>query len=382
MNLFTRNIFVALVLVLNGCFVFGQTYRQTLNVQLPTKIDFINIDGKAMAYYEIYLTNFSTDIFKIKELSIVNSSDSSVLLKISNQELKNVYKQIGSVKKDTETELAPGNSAIIYLELGSLKQKIKKVKHSIILEVKDMEYREQVTIHTSATECVFNTPLFLYPPLKNGIWTAIYDPSWENGHRRVVYTLNGKARIPGRYAIDFIKLDSNGRYSNGDENRITNWLGYGTDVMAVADGVISSINNTFPESRTLSEHPKYTSDKATGNYVSLKIGNNQFAFYEHLKPSSIKVKVGQKVKRGDVIASLGFTGQTTGPHLHFHVSDADSPLGGEGIPFVFKQFQFLGSYENFEDFGKNIWSKPNGLRVSNRKNERPKPNAVIKFQID
>jgi murein DD-endopeptidase MepM/ murein hydrolase activator NlpD len=129
----------------------------------------------------------------------------------------------------------------------------------------------------------------------------------------------------------------------------------------------------------LSKHLKYTADQATGNYISIKIGNNQFAFYEHLKPKSIKVKIGQKVKKGEVIASLGFTGQTTGPHLHFHVADDDSPLGAEGIPFVFEAFEVLGSYKDFGNFGKSLWTPLNDLKQLIRKQEQPSPNSVIKF---
>jgi murein DD-endopeptidase len=104
--------------------------------------------------------------------------------------------------------------------------------------------------------------------------------------------------------------------------------------------------------------------------------DNQFAFYEHLKPKSIKVKKGQTVKKGDVIASLGFTGQTTGPHLHFHVADTDSPLGAEGIPFVFETFEMLGAYSDFTQFGKALWTP---INKSIRYQERPLPNCVIEF---
>jgi murein DD-endopeptidase len=382
MNSFITSLFLTVVFALHGSNVSGQTYRATLNTQLPNTITFINIIGKPTAYYEMYLTNFSTDTFKLKRLSIVNSSDSIICYTMQNQELRNSYRKIGSVVKDTTLQLLPGNAAIIYIELSLQKGQIQEIKHRLGFEIVGKENSGEVSVETSATKCYLNTQLVLGAPLKGGIWAAVYEPAWERGHRRVIYTMHGKARIPGRYAIDFIKMDSKGKYANGDENIVRNWFGYEVDVVAVADGIVSSIRDDFSESATLSEHVKYTPDKAAGNYVSIKIGNNQFAFYEHLKPKSIKVKIGQKVKKGDVIASLGFTGQTTGPHLHFHVAEADSPLGAEGIPFVFEQFEMLGSYANFGDFGKTVWTPINDLKQLNRREERPKSNTVIKFKLD
>ncbi|MEO6455951.1 MAG: M23 family metallopeptidase [Ginsengibacter sp.] len=225
------------------------------------------------------------------------------------------------------------------------------------------------------------TQLILGPPLSDGPWAAVYEPSWERGHRRVIYTVDGKARIPGRFAIDFIKLDNQGRYALGDNNLIKNWYGYEDDVLAVANGVVVSTQSNFPESPTLSEHPKYIADKATGNYISIDIGNNHIAFYEHLKPGSIKVRPGQKVKKGDIIASVGFTGQTTGPHLHFHVANVNSPLGAEGIPFVFDHYTLLGSYVDFQNFGKKPWVPVKDLNQLKVIEERPAPNSIVKFQI-
>lgn len=109
------------------------------------------------------------------------------------------------------------------------------------------------------------------------------------------------------------------------------------------------------------------------------MNNGLFAFYEHLKPGSVKVKPGQRIRKGQVIAQVGFTGQTTGPHLHFHVADRNEPLGAEGVPFVFEQFILLGSYGNFEDFGKRRWDAPDGEDNTTKRKERPGPNSVIKF---
>jgi Peptidase family M23 len=54
----------------------------------------------------------------------------------------------------------------------------------------------------------------------------------------------------------------------------------------------------------------------------LDLGQGKFAFYEHLKSGSVVVRKGQHVKKGQTIAALGYTGQSTGPHLHFHVADS------------------------------------------------------------
>ena len=51
------------------------------------------------------------------------------------------------------------------------------------------------------------------------------------------------------------------------------------------------------------------------------------------------MKVGEKVQRGQVLGLVGNSGNSTEPHLHFHVSDANSPLTSEGLPYVFDSFE-------------------------------------------
>jgi murein DD-endopeptidase MepM/ murein hydrolase activator NlpD len=57
---------------------------------------------------------------------------------------------------------------------------------------------------------------------------------------------------------------------------------------------------------------------------------------------SICVQVGQRVRRGEVIGLLGNSGNSVGPHLHFHVGDGNALNGSEGQPYVFERFVFLG----------------------------------------
>jgi len=119
-------------------------------------------------------------------------------------------------------------------------------------------------------------------------------------------------------------------------------------------------------------------ENASGNYIALELGQGLHAFYEHLMPGSLVVKTGDHVERGQVIGRLGYTGDSTGPHLHFHVSDANSPLGAEGRPFVIDHFDVLGAYESLRMLGKPWAPVSNGAR-SRHSMEFPTAAAVVDF---
>jgi hypothetical protein len=357
---------------------FGQAPPRALDVGISFGPAIIKIEGKFTAYYELHVKNVSQDTLNVSKIEVQNLDDSTSVFSINKDNLEKRFSGTSDHTNGSECMLSPETAKVIYLEFPTQSDKSSiQLNHQIEYEIIRSDKSRSTAIHHFRCSVSIKPFLKLGRPLRQGPWTAVYNPSWQRGHRRVYYTVNGVARIPGRFAIDFIKMDSQSRYAKGDENIIENWHGYGDDVLAVSDGVVASMRDSFPESATLSEHPQYSAEKASGNYISLEIEDNKFVFYEHLKPGSIKVKPGEKVKRGDIIASLGFTGQTTGPHLHFHVADKDSLLGAEGLPFVFDNFTLLGRYSDFENFGKRPWLPGDG--PSDMDNEIPPPNSVIKF---
>lgn len=361
-----------------GCQV--RPYQTTVNMQVPFIPAVTIISGQRSLYYELRLTNFAKDTLEITNLTVLNAADSSVIYKCNNDVLPNHLVRIGKTQKDNPLALPPGTSGVVFLEFNLPGKDTKmSLTHQIDLNILKGHQKVKVLV-TGAMIVITEKPhLIIGPPLAGGPWAAIYDPSWITGHRRVFYTLDGIARLPGRFAIDFIKLDSTGRYAAGDGNEIRNWPGYGTEVLAVRDGVIASVRNDAAESPTLSAYIPASPENATGNYISMKIGDSQYVFYEHLKPGSIRVKPGQKVKKGQVIAAIGFTGQTTGPHLHLHIADSNSPLGAEGVPFEFDYYNLLGRYTDFNNFGKTPWAPEKDHKPHAVTRERPAPNAVIKF---
>ncbi|WP_162817735.1 M23 family metallopeptidase [Niabella yanshanensis] len=179
-------------------------------------------------------------------------------------------------------------------------------------------------------------PVVLSTPLKGKYWTAIYNCEWKRGHRRGYYTVNGKSGIPGRFAIDFVRLDDKGKLYHQNKDFVKNYYSYGEDVLAGDDAIVVSLKDGFSESETISGYFTNGESDASGNYLALQVRNVVYVFYEHLQPGGIRFKVGDRVKKGQVVARVGFTGDASEPHLHLHVGDSDSVLGAEGLPFVLR----------------------------------------------
>jgi murein DD-endopeptidase MepM/ murein hydrolase activator NlpD len=97
----------------------------------------------------------------------------------------------------------------------------------------------------------------------------------------------------------------------------------GTDIYATGDGVIEEIENT---------------KRGFGNEIVINHGYGYKTLYGHM--SAFNVKVGQRVKRGDVIGYVGSTGLSTAPHLHYEVS-----INGEKVNPVNFYFNDLSASE-------------------------------------
>ena len=154
-------------------------------------------------------------------------------------------------------------------------------------------------------------------------------------------------RIPMRYAIDFLREGPDGRFFDGNEADNASHHAYGEEILAVADGTIVMAIDGVPEN-VPGSRPATTLDTRGGNIILLDIGDDHFVTYAHLIPGSLTVAVGEQVKKGDVLGRLGNSGNSDGPHLHFHVSQIfdtqnASGLNGSALPVVFESFELLNS---------------------------------------
>jgi len=165
---------------------------------------------------------------------------------------------------------------------------------------------------------------------------AANGPSNTSGHRRAMIPIDGAYHIAQRFAIDWVRIGADGKTYTGDPLDNKNYHAYGTDVLAVADGTVVEVKDGIPQNIPGADSRAVPIDLETvgGNHIVLDLGGGRYAFYAHLQPGKLRVKMGDKVKRGQVIGLLGNSGNSTEPHLHFHLSEGVSPLGSEGLPYI------------------------------------------------
>ena len=147
-----------------------------------------------------------------------------------------------------------------------------------------------------------------------------------------------------RLAIDYFKVDSTGKSYSGDRTKNSSYYAWGTEIRAVADGIVVETKDSIPEN--VPGNCRRESRDRRRNHIVVDIGNQKFAFFAHVQPGTLRVHVGDRVKKGQVIALLGNSGNSTEPHLHFHVSDAlaagTTTLGSEGVPYAFPELTVVG----------------------------------------
>jgi len=153
-----------------------------------------------------------------------------------------------------------------------------------------------------------------------------------------------------RYAYDFFILDENNQSCTGDKTVLQNYYCYGREVLAPADGVVVEAKDTYKDSRTFGNGSvDRTTKDIRGNYIVIRHAKKEYSFIAHLLPESIKVKGGQQVKRGEVIAQCGNSGNTSEPHIHFQIQDGRSFLASAGLPITFEGIEAKPA-KNYDKF--------------------------------
>ncbi|MEO1252720.1 MAG: M23 family metallopeptidase [Pseudomonadota bacterium] len=212
-------------------------------------------------------------------------------------------------------------------------------------------------------------PVAYIAPLK-GAWLARGYPSIESHHRYIP---------SNEFAIDFFKTGENGSMDKGERLSAEDDYGYGAPVYAVADGeVVFVLDGEVQDPEALSrgdgesieaarqritqyQMRRFAQDfraAAAGNMITIRHeadGVVEYSNYAHLKPESINVKAGDRVRQGEAIAAVGNTGDSTLTHLHFQINAGADAFHSRSLPVSFTNSRSLyvgqdqGRFLRFEE---------------------------------
>jgi murein DD-endopeptidase len=310
-------------------------------------------DDGTFLVYELTVTNLFSEEISLQQIAVTGGGNS--LADVKGTDLVAACGRTGA-----DTSIAAGRRVVVFMWMRSGDKVPTALEHRIVVKARGKDYevsKLQVPVRQPAR-------LTIGPPLRGQWWLSANGPSATSGHRRAVIPVAGHAGVPQRFAIDWVKVDDSGKTYRGDPGKNANYQAYGAEALAVANGVVTEVKDGIPENNPGPNRAvPITLETIGGNHVIIDLGGGHFAFYAHFQPGSLRVKLGDRVKRGQVLGLVGNSGNSTEPHLHFHVSDANSPLATEGIPYVFDAFELRGDDKS----------------VSKRKGQMPGENKVIGF---
>ena len=166
-------------------------------------------------------------------------------------------------------------------------------------------------------------------------------------------SLNGAAgrrqlHFAQRFAIDWMQLDAQGRLRNGPVNDVRSYTAYGAELLATADGVVVSALDGLPDQVPPKPRPQH--DHAEERRRQPCRARPRQRLLCVLRAHEARLGAGARGSEGQrrtVLGLLGNSGNSTAPHLHFHVMDTGSVLGSEGLPLRVPAMQAGGQHSRF-----------------------------------
>lgn len=136
-----------------------------------------------------------------------------------------------------------------------------------------------------------------------------------------------------RFALDLLVLQD-GRSHEGDPAELANYHCWGRPILAPAAGLVARAVDGLPDQEIGASDP----GNPAGNHVVIDFGEGEYGFLAHLRLGSVQVEAGERVSAGQEIGRCGNSGNSTEPHLHFHLQTSPGLGRGEGLPAQFADY--------------------------------------------
>lgn len=203
-------------------------------------------------------------------------------------------------------------------------------------------------------------PITVEFPLR-GEWEAEHTPA-----ERV--PSHGTDQVAQTYAYDFVRIEMGKiglKFFRGSMLRyflvgvtLDECYGWSAPIHAPFSGTVAAAKDGLRERRrlhllrdlavvlknALMFDPRRNKDirLVLGNHIILKMsGREIYALFAHCRTQSVRVQEGEEVTLGQQLAEVGHSGNSTAPHLHFHLMDKPNILEAKGLPCSFREYEAL-----------------------------------------
>ena len=397
-RLLPQGIAALAVVLLSGLFrAVGSEPNQTplqwtsvvMSPLTPQAEPVLGVDGKYHAVYELEVMNTSPVTATLKQIVVLDGRDPDrVLATYEGRGLLTRLRTLNNREASTPAiELNGTRLVLVDIALDSRDAIPPRLLHRLDLlgATGPAQTVPSPLSYTAAPIALRPQVPVIRSPLAGKGWVAINGCCQPDvGHRSTGLPINGRLYFAQRFAIDWMQLDDQARIAHGDLAQVESYVGFGADVLAVADGKVVDTLNTLPEQvpPNLPDPKTINLDNGFGNHVILDLGNSVFALYAHLQPESVTVKPGDRVRRGQVLGKLGNTGNTSAPHLHFHLMNGPT-IGSDGLPYLIDRFDVVGQIpleraEAFYQF-EGDWSNALLSQPSPRRDQFPLYMTIVDF---
>jgi len=308
----------------------------TLTTIPPTPLIERTKSGQALNF-DLVITNSGASAITIEEIeaSVLNAKDALVLQ-------RRLMSNGASIETIPNRRIEPGARLVVFNPFYEFEPDVdlKKIRF-------DLTFDDQQHASIVVQPRVHETKADLILPLRGRVF--VHDGhDFYSHHRRLdvtgtMTTALGVNENMTRYAYDFTVVDERGAMHKGDGENNEDWFGFGTPILAPANGIVVKAAATRPDGAKSKPVPLQMDEVLKditlifGNFVILDHGNGEFSFLAHMRNGSVTVKPGDRVKQGQKIGEMGCSGDAMFPHLHYQLQ-RDASLG-EGLPSYFRDYR-------------------------------------------
>lgn len=301
----------------------------------PKKIFIEDGEHKRFLNFDFIIKNNSADTVTISKV-VVSVFDKQN--KIIHQRFLDNNGTAPSIQTLPHRTFFPSQHKLVFNPFSefSLRTALEKLEFEFTFTA---DNRQETVVRTTVLPEKYFQKIAFNFPLRGKV--LAYDAhDFYSHHRRFDYEFEPISQLGitsnfMRYAYDFVLLDNANNQYNGSNEKAENYVGYGANVYAIADGKIIYASNKHADDGTF-DVPQLLNNplELYGNCIAIQHKDGSISIYGHLKQNSLTVKLNDVVKANQQIATIGKSGSSFFPHLHFEVRTSIKS-SAEGLPSYF-----------------------------------------------